>query len=224
VGFFDDLNSELNKGADQLRKAFGGGVDSALLRAGRPGRGLIKNIQVDGAVVAGAVPEQPCMFTLEIDLYDTDPYPAFIRQRVPQLVLAQLVPDGSVVMVRVDPMNLTRVAIDWNSPAPVAPSQEPPPTAAELLESGDECEAVFLQGAPLRVRNAAGEDLHALTVTVIGSGRNPYQTQIRRPIPAEGMPLLFPGSRLPARIWSADPSLVAIDWAAAVENYRTGGS
>ncbi|MFB9317086.1 hypothetical protein [Cryptosporangium minutisporangium] len=196
-------------------KQLAGGVDEELLRTGRPARGLILDIQLTGTTVqVGGPPERVCVFTLEVTPDDTPAYQAVVRQRIAEHVLPRLQPGMTFVAVRVDPANPGRVAIDWASEPPVvrATPTAGVPSAAELLATGIPCEAVIIQSAPLGMRNPQGVDLHAFVLTIMRPGVAPYQIQVGNPVPQHAVPLVYPGSRLSARVSPSEPNAVAIDW------------
>lgn len=196
-------------------KQIAGGVDEELLRVGRPGRGLILDVQLTGTTVQmGGPVERVCVVTLEVTLDDTQEYRAVVRQRVAEHVIPRLQPGATFVAVRVDAADPTRVAIDWNSAPPVvrATPKAGVPTAAELLATGLPCEAVVIQSAPLGMRNPQGVDLHAFVLTILRPGVAPYQIQVGNPVPTHAVPLVYPGSRLTARVSASEPNAVAIDW------------
>lgn len=64
--------------------------------------------------------------------------------------------------------------------------------------------------------NAAGVPLVAFLLTVMPLQGQPYQVQIGNPCPNEALPLLYPGSQVPAKVLPEDPNSVVIDWAAAM--------
>ncbi|SHN44523.1 DUF3592 domain-containing protein [Cryptosporangium aurantiacum] len=200
-------------------KQLTGGVDDELIRTGRPARGLILDVQLTGTTVQmGGPPERVCVFTLEVTLDDTQSYQAVARQRIAEHVLPRLQPGQTFVAVRVDPADPNRVAIDWASEPPVvrATPKAGVPTAAELLATGLPCEAVVIQSAPLGMRNPAGIDLHAFVLTILRPGVAPYQIQVGNPVPTHAVPLVYPGSRLQAKVSASEPNAVAIDWDSSV--------
>lgn len=69
---------------------------------------------------------------------------------------------------------------------------------------------------PCREAFAAGLDMYAFVVTILCDGHAPYQTQMGNPVPASGLPLMYPGSNLPAKVRPEEQSQVIIDWDAAV--------
>jgi hypothetical protein len=65
------------------------------------------------------------------------------------------------------------------------------------------------------MRTWDGHDLHLFVLTVTAPGETPRQVQVGNPLPADALPCVYPGARLPVRLGAA-PNDVAIDWAAAV--------
>jgi hypothetical protein len=97
-------------------------------------------------------------------------------------------------------------------------------TAQEILQRGSPCEAVIVQSQPLRMKSpVSGLDLHGFVLTIIVPGKLPYQITVGNPVPSDAVPLIFPGSRLPARFLADGvPEAVAIDWQTALANFTSG--
>lgn len=133
-----------------------GGDDSQLMATGLLGRAEITNIQITGGSVqhGGAPPEQVCVFDLMIYLDDTPPFPAQTRKRVPVYALADIQPGRTVLAVRVDANDHSRVGIDFSVEPPTIRLAQTAGkiTAKELLERGSPCEAVIIQSQPLGVK------------------------------------------------------------------------
>jgi hypothetical protein len=72
-------------------------------------------------------------------------------------------------------------------------------SAAEILADGVDCRAVIVQSQPLGTRNQKGVDMYAFLLTVMLDGRAPYQVQVGNPVPADAVPLLYPGNNVPAK-------------------------
>ena len=201
-----------------LRKLTGG-TDTQLLATGILGRGLILGVQASGTTVqmGGGLVERKCTFTLEVTLDNTPPYQAVCSQRISEIYLPQFQPGSTLVAVRVDPANPANVAIDFNSPVPsvrmAAGSGQA--TAADILANGRPVRAVIVASQPLGMKNPNGVDMYAFTLTVMAEGMTPYQIQVGNPTPPEAIPLLFPGSHVPARLGNG-PNEVAIDWHGAL--------
>lgn len=65
--------------------------------------------------------------------------------------------------------------------------------------------------------------MYAFMLTIIVPAKAPYQIQVGNPVPPEAVPLVFPGSRLPARYLPGGiPEEVVIDWQAALATYTNG--
>jgi hypothetical protein len=86
-----------------------------------------------------------------------------------------------------------------------------------ILAEGEPCQAVIAQAQALGMRNPGGDDMYAFALTIIASGRSPYQVQVGNPVPAAALGLLYPGSSVPAkRMPQGDDRELAIDWESAL--------
>ena len=206
---------------DKIR-AVGGGVSPDLMNNGVLARGEVISVQPTGMTVShgnDALGKQVCNIALNVTMDDTPPFTATCHQGVPILSLQALMSGGAVVAVRVNPQNPQEIAIDFDSEPPIvtrAPGGPNTGSAAELLATGTAARAVIIQSQPLGQRTPAGVDLYALVVTILCDGHQPYQTQVGNPVPASGIPLLYPGSNLPAKVRPEEQGQVIIDWDAAV--------
>jgi len=143
-------------------------------------------------------------------------YAAVVSQRVQEILIPQLSSGEAVVAVRVDPNDHSRVAIDFDSPVPevtLAASSDPKLTAAWLLANGKPIKVVLVGDQPLGKKNPEGIEMYALQLTVYDGVPTPYQLLVGNPVPASALPLLFPGSKLHARLGD-DPNSVVVDWGA----------
>jgi hypothetical protein len=212
----------------KMKQSFGGD-DPDLMANGQLGRGVVVNVRVAGASVQhGAMPpEQVCEFDLQVYLDDTPPFDATTKKRVPQYAISQFVPGQTVVAVRVDAADHSKVGIDLTTDPPevrvAAGSQRG--SAAELLANGTPCEAVIVQFEPTGLKNAQEVDIYAFLLTIMADGVAPYQITVGNPMPAEALPLVYPGSKVPACF---DPNGikedVAIDWQAALDAASGGAA
>ena len=136
-----------------------------------------------------------------------DRYNAKARQAIPIELLAQIQPGGSTVAVRVDPDDHSRIAIDWDTEPPTVTMKQEAgsKSAADILATGNPCEAVIVQTQPLGMKNPAGIDMHAFILSVFVDGKPPYQVKIGFPVPDAAVPLLFPGSRCRPRSTPTTP-------------------
>ena len=213
---------------DKMRSAVGG-VSEELMQNGTLARGEIVSVQMTGTAVSvgGMVGAESvvCNVTLNVIMDNTPPFQATVKQGVPVLLLPQMSSGSAVVAVRVNPANHQEVAIDFNSEPPTVTLAAGGPntgSAAELLATGTAARAVIIQSQPLGVRNQAGVDMYALMVTILCDGTPPYQTQMGNPVPASGLPLLYPGSNLPAKVRPGQQGQCIIDWEAAVAEATRG--
>jgi hypothetical protein len=199
-----------------------GSVPKELLENGLLGRGLIVSIQ-QTSVSTGADfdPSHVCVFTVEVSLDGEPRYNATCRQAVRATILPQLMMPNAAVAVRVDPNDHSRIALSLGEDPPVvtmASSGDPNTgSAAQILEYGEPCKAVIVQSQPMGMRSSTGKDMYAFVLTVMADGRPPYQTQVGNPVPADAVPLVYPGSTVPAKRMAdgADHEIV-IDWDAAL--------
>jgi hypothetical protein len=200
-------------------KTMAGGVDNDLMEHGLLGRGVLTDIKLTGAAVTMGVDEyRVCELTVEVTLDRTPTFTAQCRQRIPIYALGQLQPGATVMAVRVDPNDHTKVAVDLHTEPPVVQmaAGEGALRASDVLARGVPVQAVIVQTEPLGMTNDAGVDLHAFVLTVMPEGGQPYQAKVGNPVPAAALPLLYPGSHVPAKVMPGSPDGVVIDWEAAL--------
>jgi hypothetical protein len=203
-------------------KTLTGSVPKELLQNGMLGRGIIVSIQ-QTSVSTGVDfdPAHVCVFTVEVALDNEPRYTATCRQAVRATMLPQLMMPGATVAVRVDPSDHSRIALSLGEQPPtvtMASSGDPNTgSAARILEYGTACRAVIVQSQPMGMRNPSGKDMYAFVLTVMADGRPPYQTQVGNPVPADAIPLVYPGNTVPAKRMpdGADHEIV-IDWDTAL--------
>ncbi len=70
---------------------------------------------------------------------------------------------------------------------------------------------MLVANQPMGLTSAAGDPVQALTLTV-DKGAESYQVQVGNGVPNSALPLLFPGSKLHAKIGEG-PNDVVVDWA-----------
>jgi hypothetical protein len=128
---------------------------------------------------------------------------------------------GATVAVRVDPNDHSRVALSLGEQPPTvtlaSSGDANTGSAARIMEYGVPCKAVIVQSQPMGMRSSSGKDMYAFLLTVMVDGRAPYQTQVGNPVPADAVPLLYPGNTVPAKRMpdGADHEIV-IDWDTAL--------
>ena len=139
-----------------------------------------------------------------------------------ETVLPQLISGEPTVAVRVNPDDHSEICLSLNEAPPTVTlasgGDANTGSAAEILEYGEDCRAVIVQSEPLGTRNQAGKDMYAFLLTVLAhDGRPPYQTQVGNPVPADAVPLIYPGNTVPAkRMPDRGDQYIVIDWDAAL--------
>lgn len=208
MGFFGDLINSANEAL--------GGADAELLANGVLGRGEVLGIDASGMTlqIGNGLVERKCTVTMNVMIDGQQPWQAQVSQRIQEVYIPQLSAGGAVVAVRVDPNDHSKVAVDFNTPVPevTLPASEGPNSAAYILEHGKPITVVLVANAPIGVNNAKGDPVHALTLTVATGVPEPYQIQVGNAVPNSALPLLFPGSKLHARLGDG-PNDVVVDWA-----------
>ena len=193
-----------------------GQADDGILQTGILGRGEVTNVAMSGMTLqsGNGLVERKCTITLTVFIDDTAPYPATAVQRLAEIVIPQI-SGGGVVPVRVDPNDHSRVYLDFASELPTvrAPKGEGHNSAAWVLANGTPIKVVLVQSQAAKMTNAEGVDVYALTLTPYEGVDKPYQLVVGNAVPAEALPLLYPGSKLHARLGD-DPNAVVVDWAA----------
>jgi hypothetical protein len=111
----------------------------------------------------------------------------------------------------------------WSDPVQQDPQISGNLTAQEILQRGSSCEAVIVESQPLGLKSpVSGLDVHAFQLTIMVPGKAPYQVKVGNPVPSDAVPLIFPGSRLPAKfIADGIPEAVVIDWQTALANFTS---
>jgi hypothetical protein len=205
-------------------KELAGDVDMEVLGNGELGRGIVTALERTG-VFAGPADfdaHQVCIFTLDIRLDNQPPFEATVRQQIATPDLAQIIPGSSIVAVRVDSVDHSRVVIDLSTPPPVVTI---PPSgaasAASILAAGDPVRAVIQSSGPLYAKNIEGVEIYSLKLTILAEGRAPAEFNVGNPVPQAALPLLYPGCNLPAKQMPEPPDDIAIDWDAALAEYSS---
>jgi hypothetical protein len=194
-----------------------GSTDDGLIQNGLLGRGEVLSVDASGMTMqmGNGLVERKCNVTLNVMLDGQQPYQAVASQRIQEIYIPQLSGGGAVVAIRVDPADKNRVQIDFASEPPTVtlPASEGHNSAAWILENGKPVTVVLVANQPVGVKSAKGDDVHALTLTIATGVETPYQIQVGNGVPATALPLLYPGSKLHAKIGDG-PNDVVVDWAA----------
>jgi hypothetical protein len=209
MGFFDDLAAGFNN--------LTGGVDQQLLATGLLARGEVVDMDISGTTVQvmNGLVERNVTFTLNVLMDGQAPFQATVSQRVQEVLLPQLQQPGVVLAVRVDATDHSKVAIDFASQPPevTMPESTGPGSAKDILANGKPIVVVLVANQPVGIKNHKGDPVHALTLTVAEGVDTPYQIQVGNAVPASALPLVYPGSKLHAKL-GAGPNDVVVDWAA----------
>jgi len=209
MGFFDDLAS----GFRQMT----GGVDQELIATGTLARGELLGITPSGSTmqVMNGLVERNCTFIVRVMMDRLAPYDVQITQRVQEVSIPQLRQPGVILAVRVDPADHSRVAIDFSTQPPevTLPESTGDNSAAHVLATGKPITVVLVADQSLGMKSAKGDPVHALTLTIATGVDTPYQIQVGNAVPASALPLVYPGSKLYAKL-GAGPNDVVVDWAA----------
>jgi hypothetical protein len=161
--------------------------------------------------------QRACIFTVQVSVDGKEPYMATCKQRVPEIQLPQFMQGSPVVAVRVnldDPMDIV-LDLQTAPPEVTTPAGSGNHSAAQLLANGESGQAVIIEWQALNKRNPAGVEIYAYSLTVMPTGRDPYQIQVGNPTPPAALPFLFPGSHVPVKIGDI-PNAVVIDWEQAM--------
>jgi len=186
-----------------------GSADSSVIQNGILGRGEITGLTMSGMTLqsGNGLVERKCTITMNVYIDNVPMFPATV---------VQLSSGDAVVAVRVDPADHSKVAIDFASDVPevtLAAPADPTHSMAYLLANGKPIKVVLVGDQPLGKKNPEGIEMYALQLTVYDGVPTPYQIMVGNPVPATALPLLFPGSKLHAKLGD-DPNAVAVDWAA----------
>ena len=210
----------------KLRSATGS-ISRDLLEHGLLGRGIITDVrQTSVSTGPDFDPAHVCEFTLEVSLDNTPRYTASCRQAVLATVLPRLSP-GVTLAVRVNPDDHSQIALSLGEEPPTvtvaASGDANVASAADILASGEARRVVIVESQPLGKKNQRGIDIYAFMLTVLPEGDRPYQVPVGNPVPPDAVPLVYPGSNLPAkRMPSQGQKYVVIDWEAALQQVEHG--
>ncbi len=198
------------------------GGDTSLVGTGVLGRAIIVSVTPSGSSIRrGGMPaEYGCVVALEVHLDDTPTYNTQAQCLIPETLLPQIRPGNTFVAVWADPNDGMHVNVDFNTPPPEVRMASNPENlkASDILAQGTPCQAVIIESQPLGMKSpTSGNDMYAFLLTIMAPGTAPYQIQVGNPVPDNAKPLLFPGSKLPAKFMpDMAKENVAIDWEAGI--------
>ncbi len=204
------------------------GLDKGLRTRGVSGTATITSLGETGVTVNGSPVIE---FGLDVDSTAHAPFSTTIRQRTPRLVLGAFLP-GTIVTIRVDPIDREHIAIDWEAGFEVAHSSEPstapvPPSGGirdveELLRTGRRASALItsmedagdMSELGLVEVGTPGDDdrLFVIGLEVKQGGLAPYDVRIAHRVPERLLGRVGPRTRVDVAIDRDDDHAVAIDW------------
>jgi hypothetical protein len=89
-----------------------GCIDHELLEHGRPGHGVVTDVEIERTVRAASVDYHVCRLTVRLLVDGEPPYTTVVHQRIPVAALLALTDGAATVPVRVDPADPRTVALD----------------------------------------------------------------------------------------------------------------
>jgi hypothetical protein len=89
-----------------------GCIDHELLEHGRPGRGVVTDVEIERTLRAASVDYHVCRLTVRLQVDGEQPYSTVVHQRIPVDALPALTGGAATVAVRVDPADRRTVALD----------------------------------------------------------------------------------------------------------------
>lgn len=193
-------------------------VPADLAANGIPGRASLVDVQK----TPGASNLIDCAVTVNVRLIDgTPPYKASCHVLLGPDKAERLIPGQTFITVRADPQDHSRVALSLSEPTPVVtitdPSAIDPP--ARALREGQPCRVVVLLCQRQWLKTPEGDELYATKVRVTTDGS---EFQVFVPVPAAGTALMEQGKELPAKRLAAEPTVLTVDWPAALAENGAG--
>lgn len=192
-----------------------GSTDDNVMANGILGRGEITSLSVSGLTmrVNNSLQERKCTIAMNVLIDGVPAFQATAVQRIQEILLSKL-GKGVAVPVRVDPSNHSKVYIDFASQMPVITMARTSgeTSAAYILEHGKPIKVILLSSTPAKIKNADGVDGFTLALTVYEGVETPYQTAVVNAVPATALPLMYPGSKLHAKLGAN--GIVIVDWSA----------
>ncbi|WP_327584156.1 hypothetical protein OHA25_51500 [Nonomuraea sp. NBC_00507] len=176
---------------------------------GMPAGAVILSMRDTGVTIN----DQPMVaFDLEVRPESGDAYRVAHRQQIPRLLVGAVLP-GAHLAVYVDPQDRGRLLIDWER-APRWNSSGPGErvSAADILARGVPAMVTVLGTFSTNGMTADnGDPILGLVLRVSGPNGS-YEARLAHRVPPQYLALIFPDTRLPAKIAPEDPQKVAIDW------------
>ncbi|MCE9597544.1 MAG: hypothetical protein K8S54_06210 [Spirochaetia bacterium] len=192
-----------------------GSTDDNVMANGILGRGEIISLSASGLTmrVNNSLQERKCTIAMNVLIDGVPPFQATAVQRIQEILLSKI-GKGVAVPVRVDPSNHSKVYIDFAAQMPVITMARTTGenSAAHILEHGKPIKVILLSSVNAKLKNADGVDGFTLSLTVYEGVDTPYQTAVVNAVPASALPLMYPGSKLHAKLGAN--GIIIVDWAA----------
>jgi hypothetical protein len=193
----------------KVAEAAASSLPADLAANGIPGRAILK----DRKTPVGTMID--CAVTCGVRLVDgTPPYTASCHVPLGPDTAEKLIPGQTIVTVRVDPTDHSRIALSLSEETPVVTVTDPATIDApdRALRGGEPCRVVVLANQRQWLKTPAGDELYATKIRVTTDGS---EIQVFVPVPAGASAIFQNGAELPAKRLVAEPNVLAIDWAAA---------
>jgi hypothetical protein len=201
----------------QVAEAAASQLPPDLAANGILGRGACVDVQ---QTPVGALID--CALTVGVRLVDGSPsYKTSCHVALSAENAAKLIPHQTLFTVRADPQNHSRIAVSLSEPTPVvtiddASVVDPP---ARALRDGSPCRVSIVAHGQQFLKLPTGEELYATKVRVLDDGS---ELQVFLPVPASAAALLQDGKELPAKRIPTEPSVLTVDWPAAMQESGSG--
>lgn len=220
-----------------------GHVDHGLQKRGLLARGRVLQCDRTAMSTGNQVHQVVCNLLVEVDLPGRPLYQATCKYPIQMPYLPQFESGNASVAVRVDPDDPANITLDLTTDvpppsqaAPTTASAAPDPnayaqpatapaqpanttnklTAAEVLATGSPCRVVIVESQPLDFSKPGLPPYYGLVLSVFVDGQAPSQVRVGVPVPDAAVPLLYPGSNVPAKIRADVQDAVTPDWDAAI--------
>lgn len=110
---------------------------------------------------------------------------------------------------------LAAAGVDLSGASQAPPNRVSSVSGAEILATGTPCRAIVQSAQPLGFQKD-GKDVWGIVLNAVAEGEETVQARIGLGVPAEAVPLLFPGADLPAKRRRDVVDGVCIDWDEAI--------
>jgi hypothetical protein len=200
-----------NAAAEQAAAAMAASsLPADLAENGIPGRASVVDVQKSPA---GSLVD--CALTVGVRLVDGTPsYRPSCHVPLAPEQADKVIAGQTILTVRADPNDHSRVAVSLTEPTPVVTVTDPSAIdpLARALRDGAPCRVVLLAHQRQWLQTPDGDELYATKLRITSDGT---ELQAFVPVPAAAAAQLTDGSEFPAKRLALEPNVVTIDWAAA---------